>query len=649
MKQANRTETGRGRRALVIAAVTFAGTLGTIVSLAAPAGATTPTTTTTQVSATSITLGPSGSVSDTASVQGNATHGSPTGSVAFYVCKIASTQTLTTGPCAVLPANHVTTNGLSAGAGDSSAATSSPFTPTSAGTWCFSASYGGDANYGGSTDNTSAGNLDANECVLVMPEPVTITSSSSAASIPLGASATVTDWVTVAGTFVPGSPTGTLVYYACQTGTTQTLTSGPCAASGTPEDPGEALVAGAGATSSATSNPFTPTSAGTWCFSTTYSGDTNYGAAADNTAVGNADPDECFLVTPAASASSTSVSAASVTFGPSGTVTDTVTVSGTSVVGPPSGAVTFYACQTGTSQTLTTGPSAATGTPEDASESLTPSVGATSKATSVSFAPSAPGTWCFSVTYGGDSNYAGSTDNTSSLNLDASECLLVTLDTSSTATRVSAATITVGPSGQVTDSVTVTGNPDEGAPGGTVDFYVCGPTTADALCVSTSTPEGTPMLSSASSDSSSAESQVFVPSRGIYCFAAVYVPGAGSGYSGSSDNVTGAVDTNECVSVNAAPYSITSASSATAVRGQFFTFTVTTTPTSPAPRITRQMKGGKLPWEIKLANNGNGTATISGTAGPKRAGAYHITIVATWGTGKNKHVATQAFTLTVSP
>jgi len=642
-----RGRAGLGRRAVIVSAVTVAGTLSSAVLLAVPAGATTPTTMTSQASAPTIVLGPSGTVHDTATVQGNATHGSPTGHVNFYACKIASTQTLTTGPCAAVAGNADGQSGVSAGAGNTSSANSAAFTPTSAGTWCFSATYSGDPNYGLSADNTTAGNLDTNECVLVTLEAVTITSNASASTIALGASNTVKDQVTVAGAFPPGSPTGTVVYYACQTGTSQTLTTGPCAATGTPVDPGETLVLGAGSTSSATSSPFTPNAAGTWCFSTTYGGDVNYAPGAANTTVGNANPNECFLVTPVQSTMSSAASAASVTFGPSGTVTDSVTVTGTALAGPPTGTVAYYACQTGTSQTLATGPCPATGTPVDASETLAPSVGATSTATSVSFTPSAPGTWCFSASYGGDTNYIGSSDNTSAGNLDTAECLLVNLDTSSTLTMISATTITVGPSGQVTDAVTVTGNPAEGPPTGTVNFYVCGPTPSDALCTSTSTPAGTPGLAGATADTSTAQSQVFAPlAAGVYCFAAVYVPDGGAVYSGSSDNVTGSVDTNECVSVNPKPYSIFSPNTAAAVGGQLFTFTVMATPGSPAPKIK---KHGKLPSGIKLVSSGPGTATLSGTTSPKRAGFYHFTISATWGKGKSKIVATQAFTLSVFP
>ena len=44
------------------------------------------------------------------------------------------------------------------------------------------------------------------------------------------------------------------------------------------------------------------------------------------------------------------------TLGTSGTVSDNVTVQGTSTHGSPTGNVNFYVCQTGTTQTLITGP-----------------------------------------------------------------------------------------------------------------------------------------------------------------------------------------------------------------------------------------------------------------------------------------------------
>jgi hypothetical protein len=92
---------------------------------------------------------------------------------------------------------------------------------------------------------------------------------------------------------------------------------------------------------------------------------------------------------------------------------------------------------------------------------------------------------------------------------------------------------------------------------------------------------------------------------------------------------------------------ITSGNSATAVVGTPFSFTVTTTGT-PVPVITKQRP---LPKGIKLVDNHNGTATISGKA--KKAGVYNFGIKAQFENGtrpdKLKLLAGQSFTLTVNP
>jgi len=738
------------------------------------AGATASTTTTTQVSAGTITLGPSGSVTDTATVQGNAISGSPTGTVKFYVCQTGTSQTLTTGPCAAVAGNIVNIAHLTAGSGNASSTTSASFTPKSPGTWCFSASYSGDGNYGTSLDNTTSGNLDANECTLVQRAPSTshstgltdhitlggsvtdevdvlgnsqiatptgsavfyvcqtgtvaspttapcptsgtpedpgealspgVSGSASAQSVPftpvsagewcfsvayggdtdyapsadnttagnadtnecflvsqatsatastistasitLGPSGSVTDTATVTGNAAGGSPTGSVNFYVCQTGTTQTLTTGACAASGTPEDATVGVTGGTNNTSSAISSSFTPASAGTWCFSAAYGGDPNYLSSSDNTSSGNLDTNECVLVGVDSDSTASTISSGSITLGPSGTVTDSVTVTGNATAGPPTGSVDFYACQTGTSQTLTTGSCAASGTPEDASAGLTGASSDTSTVNSTSFTPSAAGTWCFSAAYGGDDNYSASSDNTGAGNLDPAECVLVAPGSSATTTNISSADITVGPSGNVTDSVTVSGNSAGGAPAGNVDFYVCqSASDADALCSSTADPEGAPALAAAGSETSTATSQSFAPgSEGVYCFAAVYVPTPNSNYTGSSDNVSGTVDPNECVSVAPAQYSFTNPNSASATAGDLFLFRVQTFGTPTATKISKK---GRLPKGLHYANFHNGSAGITGTPSIKKVGTYDLTFTATFGKGKTKHVVMQAFTLTVT-
>src|SRR5690349_19622502 len=83
----------------------------------------------------------------------------------------------------------------------------------------------------------------------------------------------------------------------------------------------------------------------------------------------------------------------------------------------------------------------------------------------------------------------------------------------------------------------------------------------------------------------------------------------------------------------------TSAASDTVSYGSAFSFTVTTTGT-PAPRLT---KSGLLPVGVKFADNGDGTATLSGTPRGRSEGVYPLTVCAT-GHG----FARQPFTLTVN-
>ncbi|NGY58018.1 DUF2341 domain-containing protein [Lentzea sp. NEAU-D13] len=92
------------------------------------------------------------------------------------------------------------------------------------------------------------------------------------------------------------------------------------------------------------------------------------------------------------------------------------------------------------------------------------------------------------------------------------------------------------------------------------------------------------------------------------------------------------------VTYTAAP-AITSANSTTFTAGSAGTFTITTTGV-PTPALS---KTGALPTGVTFVDNGNGTATLSGT--PAVAGSYPLTITASSSTSPN---ATQSFTLTVN-
>jgi hypothetical protein len=89
------------------------------------------------------------------------------------------------------------------------------------------------------------------------------------------------------------------------------------------------------------------------------------------------------------------------------------------------------------------------------------------------------------------------------------------------------------------------------------------------------------------------------------------------------------------------PAAITSANATTFTAGGAGTFTVTTTG-YPAASLSET---GTLPSGVTLVDNGDGTATLSGTPAASSGGSYPITITAHNGIGSD---ATQSFTLTVS-
>ena len=108
----------------------------------------------------------------------------------------------------------------------------------------------------------------------------------------------------------------------------------------------------------------------------------------------------------------------------------------------------------------------------------------------------------------------------------------------------------------------------------------------------------------------------------------------------TASNSAGTTTQTFTLAVNQAP-AITSANSTTFTVGSAGSFTVTTTG-KPAPAMT---ESGALPSPVTFKDNGNGTATISGTPATGTAGTYPITITANNGVGT---AATQSFTLTVT-
>ncbi|MCW2755732.1 MAG: hypothetical protein JWQ32_3143 [Marmoricola sp.] len=122
-------------------------------------------------------------------------------------------------------------------------------------------------------------------------------------------------------------------------------------------------------------------------------------------------------------------------------------------------------------------------------------------------------------------------------------------------------------------------------------------------------------------------------------------PSAGTGGSyalslTAANGVTPDATQSFTLTVNEAP-SVTSADHTTFGSGVASTFTVTTGG-FPVAAIA---ESGALPSGVQLHDNGDGTASLSGTPAQGSAGTYPITVTATNGIGS---AATQTFTLTVS-
>jgi len=113
----------------------------------------------------------------------------------------------------------------------------------------------------------------------------------------------------------------------------------------------------------------------------------------------------------------------------------------------------------------------------------------------------------------------------------------------------------------------------------------------------------------------------------------------GDSYAGTRSAWTPVGSTPLTLNQNVAP-TILSANSAASIVGAAFSTTITTTG-APTAKITET---GALPTGITFVDNGNGTATIAGTAAAGTGGSYPLTITATNSSGS----ATQAFTLTNS-
>ncbi len=389
--------TGSQDRSLSASAIFFSPTITTTIKNASNANVTTVPVGTT--------------VHDTATLSGASSNAG--GTVTY--------QRFNNGACSGTPASTQTVTVTNAIIPDSS-----PFTPTSAGSYSYNALYSGDGPSGPNLPATSA----CEPLTVTTLSPTITTTVVPGTSISLGTA--VHDTATLSGGFSP--ITGTVTYHF--------YTTFDC--TGTPTD--QTVTIGAG-NSVPDSSPQT-LGAGSYSYKAHYSGDAN-----NNPADSSCEP---FTVTKANTSISTSVidDATGNTVPLSGSVPLGTTVHDTATVGTQvngfviGGTVTYYFYTNG-------------GCSGGSTETVTMSGGTVPN--SASHGPLAAGSYSFKAVYSGDSNYIGSTSGCEPFTVNKA-------NTTITTTLVpNQSTFALGSS--VADSATVVTQVNGFVIGGTVTYH----------------------------------------------------------------------------------------------------------------------------------------------------------------------------------
>jgi hypothetical protein len=389
---------------------------------------------------------------------------SPTGTITFNLYGPSATANCST---TAVDTEKVTVTG-------DGSYTSPSFTPAQAGTYWWTASYGGDAN-----NNPAATNCGDEQVAISQAAPAITTSPSPGATV----GAAVTDTATLSG---GDNPAGTITFNLYGPSGTASCTSTPVFTDT------ETVSSG-----TATSASFTPSQAGTYYWTASYNGDAN------NTAVVSGCDAEPVTISQASPAIATTPSASGTGIAGGTAVKDTATLSDGD---NPTGTITFNLY----------GPSATANcsTTPVFTDTETVSGGT---ATSTSFTPAQAGTYWWTASYGGDANN----------NPAATKCG----DESVTISQVTPAITTTPSPGvpvgtAVTDSAALSGGDN---PTGQVTFDLYGPS-------STASCTGTPVFTDTQTvTGGSATSASFTPSQaGTYWWTA--------SYNGDANNATTATN-----------------------------------------------------------------------------------------------------------
>jgi hypothetical protein len=430
------------------------------------------------------------------------------------------------------------------------AATSSPYTPTQAGTYWWAASYSGDPG------NNPASSVCGAESVTINPASPALTTTPEPASATVGT--VVKDTATLAGGY---NPTGFISFDFF----------GPFAPGATPDCSGPQAAAENvtvnGNGSYTTTLGQAPTQPGVYYWVASYSGDTN------NNAPFTGCGDEPVVISLASPAITTSPSAG----GPPGTaLTDTATLTGGSA---PGGSIEFQLY----------GPSATADCTGTAVFTDTETVSG-SGATSAPFTPSQPGTYHWTASYSGDPGNNPATTNC------GAESVTITKASPTLSTSPSLG----GPAGTtaVTDTATLTGG---SAPGGSIEFQLYGPS-ATADCTGTAVFTDTESVSG-----SGATSAPFTPPQpGIYHWTASY-----SGDPGNNPAATNCGD--ESVTITKASPALATSPSPGVPPGMAVTDTATLTGgSSPGGSVEFKLYGPSATADCTTAPVLDKTVAVTG-------------------------------------
>jgi hypothetical protein len=492
-----------------------AGVTSTCSSEQLVVGTSTPTIST-SLNDSSITVGDTDF--DTANL-GNFTPGGTGGTVTYTV--------YTNAACT---AGAQSAGAKSVNAGTGNVPNSTTLTFNAAGTFYWQAAYSGDSNNSGVTSSCTS------EQMVVGTSATTLDTSLNANSITVGG----TDFDTATlNNFTPGGGGGTVTYTV--------YSNSGCSAS--PEAAGTVNV-GNSTGNVPNSNTLTFNTTGSFYWQAVYSGDSNNAGT-----TGSCDQ---MVVNKASPTLTTQASPGTATAGVGITVSDTATFHNTSSVAP-TGNVSFIL------YTDTTCTSAVPGVSGTGPISTT---GGTSTATfSVSWTPSAAGTYAWRASYAGDANDNSIPQTSCS---DANEQITVNKASPSLTTQASPTMATAGTALTVADTATFSAT-GAAAPTGSVTFTLY----TDTTCSNTAGVSGSAPISALSATFSTTWTP---PASGTYAWRATY-----AGDSNNSGVTTGCNAVNEQITVGkASPTMTTQTNPGTAVTGGSLTVSDTATFSSDA-------------------------------------------------------------------